>query len=378
MKKHTLKVLTAICLIGISMIWYACEKEDGDIGTVEVSFNLHPMTTDLNSSGRISAPAYDLNDADKVIITVKDNDGNPTEYTQYELKVHKMGDRFITKKIVLPLDSYKISEFYILDGLESIIYASPLFSSLLAQNVTNPLPLLFDVTEKQSKAVDVEVISTENLNPGDFGLIRFPLIRVETFQFLINVSELGTDQLLIAELTVTSGDYTYSQELEAIVDNIVTVKDGYTDYVISVDKEGYESFTVTLTNSELQEYSSVPLIVELEKITIPIEGLIAYYPLNGNANDKSGIGNNGTVTNANWFLGGKIGSCIQSSPKGATYIEIPSSPEINAVTDKLTVSAWTYLYGSSYQNGQGNFSYIIAKEYADGGNRSYGLGAGGN
>lgn len=190
-----------------------------------------------------------------------------------------MGNGFITKKIALPLGSYQISEFYILAGLESIIYASPLEGSLLAQNVTHPLPILFDVTEKKSKAVDVEVLSTENLNPADFGLVRFPLIGVETFQFLINVSELGTDQLLIADLTVTSGSYAYAQELEAIVDNIVTVKDGYEEYIISVDKEGYEGFTVTLTNSELKQYGSVPLVVELEQTNVYAELTYDHYDI---------------------------------------------------------------------------------------------------
>ena len=45
-------------------------------------------------------------------------------------------------------------------------------------------------------------------------------------------------------------------------------------------------FVVTLTKAqELPSY-------------VPSEGLVAYYPFNGNANDASGNGNNGTVSGA--------------------------------------------------------------------------------
>ena len=39
-------------------------------------------------------------------------------------------------------------------------------------------------------------------------------------------------------------------------------------------------------------YAQVPTYV-------PTNGLIAYYPFNGNANDVSGNGNNGTINGAN-------------------------------------------------------------------------------
>ena len=264
MKKLIFNTIVAACLISMTFIWQACQKEPYDIESevVELSFNV----VGKSSSGLKSAPATDLQNAEKVILTVQKEDGSPTDYTQYELDIHKLGNAYITKKIMLPFGDYKLTEFYIIDCQGSIIFASPLEGSLLAQHVADPLPIMFNISEKKSKAVEVEVISTESLNPKDFGLVRFPVTEVETFQFIISVSELGTDKLLSACLTITSGSYSYSQGLDTIADNIITIKDGFEEYVLNVESYGYYNCVATITNIELKAYDSTPLIVELIKI----------------------------------------------------------------------------------------------------------------
>ena len=336
MKKQALKFLAVTCLIGISMIWYACQTDSDLIGEGEVSINVLTMNTSSLKSSSIN----DLNDAQKVIITVQEYDGSATDYTQYELDIYKMGDAFITKKIVLPFGDYQVAEFYIIDALDSIIYASPLEGSLMAQNVTDPLPLLFNVNEKQSKAVDVEVVSTEKLKPEDFGLIRFPIIDVETFQFLINVSELGTDQLLIADLTVTSGSYSYAQNLDSIIDNIVTIKDGFQDYILTIENTGYQTYVDTLTNSELKMYDSAPFVTELG---ITTEGLVAYYPFNGNANDESSNGYHGTVYGATLTTDRNgYSNSAYSFESINDYISVSDSYTDLKIIPPLTISVWVY------------------------------------
>jgi len=80
--------------------------------------------------------------------------------------------------------------------------------------------------------------------------------------------------------------------------------------------------------------------------TDPNEGLIAYYPFNGNANDESGNGNHGTVNGATLtsdkcenensaykFDGGQING-------NGDYIEVPNSSSLNNL-EKISVSFWT-------------------------------------
>lgn len=90
------------------------------------------------------------------------------------------------------------------------------------------------------------------------------------------------------------------------------------------------------------------------------EGMKAYWEFDENegiiAYDSLGA-YDGTITNPNWVLEGKVGSCIQSSPKGATYTSVPNSP-INDVGEHLTIEAWVYLFGASWTEGQGNAGYV--------------------
>jgi len=79
-------------------------------------------------------------------------------------------------------------------------------------------------------------------------------------------------------------------------------------------------------------------------------GLIAYYPFNGNANDSSGYANHGMV------YGVTLASDRFENPNSAylfngnsSYIEIPTSQTLESpgMTNQITQAAWVYLNGAS-------------------------------
>lgn len=83
--------------------------------------------------------------------------------------------------------------------------------------------------------------------------------------------------------------------------------------------------------------------------TIPTEGLLAYYPFNGNANDESGNDHHGTVNGAtlsedrNGYDNSAYNFQVSdwdSSNNGGDYIYIPHSSEFNF--ESFTLSAWVY------------------------------------
>jgi hypothetical protein len=72
-------------------------------------------------------------------------------------------------------------------------------------------------------------------------------------------------------------------------------------------------------------------------------GLVAYYPFNGNANDESGNGNNGLVNGATFVadrFGNPRAACLFNGH--SDYIEIPNSSSFY-LPNQITISLWLKL-----------------------------------
>jgi hypothetical protein len=77
-------------------------------------------------------------------------------------------------------------------------------------------------------------------------------------------------------------------------------------------------------------------------------GLVAYYPFNGNANDASGNGNHAIIHDASETVD-RFGSASSAYDfnGSSSYIDIPQNPSID-LTTQFTLSAWIYQRGSQY------------------------------
>jgi hypothetical protein len=82
---------------------------------------------------------------------------------------------------------------------------------------------------------------------------------------------------------------------------------------------------------------------------VPTDGLVAYYPFNGNANDESGNGNNGTVFGSTELTNDRFDQVNSSYDfdleekswgERNNEIYVPYSSQFNS--NNLTVSAWVY------------------------------------
>ena len=90
------------------------------------------------------------------------------------------------------------------------------------------------------------------------------------------------------------------------------------------------------------------------------DGLVAYYPFNGNANDLSGNGNHGTVYGAT-ATSNRFGSpsAAYSFDGTTSYIRVPSSPSLQLVSD-FSLCLW---YKPNAWNSQ-TFGRILTKHRA--------------
>ncbi|MEI6421895.1 MAG: FG-GAP-like repeat-containing protein, partial [Lentisphaerota bacterium] len=82
-------------------------------------------------------------------------------------------------------------------------------------------------------------------------------------------------------------------------------------------------------------------VITITESNSPTEDLVAYYPFNGNANDESGNGNNGTVNGAT-LTDNRFGNANSAYSFDGTndFISIPHAANLSLTT--FTINAWIY------------------------------------
>lgn len=96
--------------------------------------------------------------------------------------------------------------------------------------------------------------------------------------------------------------------------------------------------------------ASSQVSVSVSRHPVPIDGLIAYYPFSGNANDESGNGYHGTVNGAALRTDrfGAVGSAYEFNGGGSNIVSSPALPVGNSAR---SVSLWFNTTSSSGSNG---------------------------
>lgn len=92
----------------------------------------------------------------------------------------------------------------------------------------------------------------------------------------------------------------------------------------------------------------------------PTKGLIAYYPFDGDAKDKSGNHNDGVMigTRPTADRKGRLGSAMLFGE--GKYITVPSSKSLNSPTEQITIAAWVRV-GEWFKNRWGTEFNIVGK-----------------
>jgi hypothetical protein len=105
------------------------------------------------------------------------------------------------------------------------------------------------------------------------------------------------------------------------------------------------------TNVLFQTYSSLATLKN---------GLVAYYPFNGNANDASGNGNNGIINGAilTSDRNGNANNAFYFDGNNFTRISVPSVPNLNLVND-FSISSW--INGTTFRSSSSTVRMILSK-----------------
>jgi uncharacterized protein (TIGR02145 family) len=105
---------------------------------------------------------------------------------------------------------------------------------------------------------------------------------------------------------------------------------------------------ILLILSVVTSYAQIPSYV-------PTNGLVGYWPFNGNANDASGNGNNGVVNGAS-LTTDRFGNANSSyNFNGNSYIRVPNNSVFNFGLGSYTLSCWAQCTGTN------QFQHLITK-----------------
>ncbi len=264
MRKSVLTAVSVAALCTCMALCIACAGGGGG-GTsapeARVSFGFEPVES---TGAPMSAGKPSVDDADAIVVSIEDAAGTAV-YTDKQVELHKLGDSYVSEPLALPLGTYQLTKFWVLDEQGDVIFVTPLEGSPRAYLVDDPLPIEFATAKDEVTTLSVQVVDTEGAVPGDFGYGSFALDVVETFDFQIAVFVVGGGEFVLttADLTVTSGAETlYEGGLDALT-NAVEIRDGYEEYQVLVEKVGYESYTAAFSKEEMKAYGSLPLVVTL-------------------------------------------------------------------------------------------------------------------
>ncbi|MEQ6166283.1 MULTISPECIES: hypothetical protein [unclassified Ekhidna] len=260
--RHSIKnvgvLLVAACVL---LIPISCSNDDSSssIGLVRLSFDDR-----TDSSGRVMS-----NEISAALISLEEEDGTPV-FISEEVTLYDFNGKKISEAIGLPVGTYVLTEFHLIDDVAAILYSSPLIGSELAHLVENPLPLTITVSANDIETVSPEVLSILEFEPEDFGYSAFSFSIVETVDFLLSVLAFNLDPLVLDwELTSANvdisngGNSIYEGELEALSNEIIIPQGEEDLYVITISKDGFGSITEEYTEEQLSAYSDSPLLMYL-------------------------------------------------------------------------------------------------------------------
>lgn len=262
--------------MALSMLWItSCKQEEKPQADKRIQFTFANPPQGGKIGGRASATI----DPQSLMVTIQDDAGN-TVADRKELALYKFGGNFLSLPLTLKASSttnYRLSEFFVIDTDNKVVYVTPKEGSTLAHLVADPLDIAFAVDIDKITTVAPEVIAVDdNASADDYGYGQFGFKVMETFSvvfssFVKGVSnfELTTAHLKVEGLSDNTDNATvlwaYETELEDKA-NILTLKEA-AFFRIKAIKQGYETWNRTIT---LKKDSKLEILFEKRNIIVDV------------------------------------------------------------------------------------------------------------
>jgi hypothetical protein len=323
----------------------SCEKNEPALKGSKVEFS-------ISAKEGLSGGRSKLETITGILVSIRNASGNMV-YERENVPLHKFGEEYLSEPLALTIGDFDLTEFVIIDESGSAIYATPLEGSPLAHLVDDPLPINFAISKDVTTKVNPQVIKVDGNSGPDFGYATFSPNVVNTFSFLMGVMAYSpaTDnfELTDSHVKITgSGETLFDMDLTAITNKIV-IRDDFDNYHLTVTNGGYMPYDKIFTGEQLKEHASAPLVITLLMQSLS-EGLIAFYPFDSSAEDRTANHFDGIVHEAVLTADRKGFPDAAYSFDGVNdYISVPHNDELN-LPDDFTISLWANISSDQVPN----------------------------
>jgi len=282
------------------------------------------------------------------------NENKKVQYHSEIVEFINFNGYYQSSPVLLKPGNYQLKKFLVLDEKNNVIFAAPTIGSTKASLIPKSLPVKFSIQKNKITELNPPVLNVKKSKMSDFVSESNIYMPVKTFDFSILVYESDSSRArnepTNAFIKVTGeGDYVVAGKLKD-VENIIHLKDESQTYTLEIYKPSYQKYKISITNEKLKSLNKKVLEIILKKET-SIPGLIAYYPLNGDANDYSGNGNNGTNFGSEYISDSK-GNYTCSFDGESSYIELNQAFDLKEGSYSLWFNSrsfpvWDYPYTES-------------------------------
>lgn len=335
------KSITAFALLASVIITQSCMEE------VETKQPQVAMSFTLDNH-----PPADLYGATLVMRVESSQGESVMEFQEVPFRFHE--NKFITSALDLPLGTYTITDFFLLNESDDIIYAVPKGSATLARTISDPLDYSFTITPSASRQeIDLHLVNTRNHKATDFGYVT---LKRPGRRLTLSVAVKGSNKPASASALIMNGRDTVSLMSLAKKINHITIPVNPTEgQELIVTKEGYAPVRF-LVSELLNSDEKKPLKVVLD----PAFTIVSFIDFSVSATfDISLGGPAGTSLNFDWGDGTKEVYQLNGNTSIAhTYAEDGNHP----ITITGDIAKIDYFY-SFY--GQGMIDAISFQHLAD-------------
>lgn len=175
-----LQKLMLHCFV-ILFLLASCENEE-IIEPEEMGF--FSLSLKDAAASQIKNGESQLNQVTHALITITKGGDIYEDYNLKNIKISSWGNSTLaTEQIqLLAGDDYKITRFELQNNGNQTIYASPLVGSKYAQFVNTPLEIRFKISMALTTNVEIEVVSSVETDPSDFGFAYFSVKITDTIE----------------------------------------------------------------------------------------------------------------------------------------------------------------------------------------------------